>query len=145
MQGVKYPGYQLLSLGVPFELQAFKPKKDIPQSIKKKLEQRAVGPFYGTKSCLLPSPIDGYIIYAIMAIFSIIWIVTTHYPFSIWRRINKNITYIELENLRKVEENVENQRTNMIWRGDIKGIGRDCLSLSIFIATCFIMQIIGLY
>jgi len=80
-----------------------------------------------------------------MAIISIIWIVVTHRPPSIWRRSHKNITYIELENLNKVEENIENQRTNMIWRGDIKGIGRDCISLSLFITTWFILQILGLY
>lgn len=130
---------------MPIELQTFTPKESTPKSTKRTVEQRALGPYYGTKSCLLPSPIDGYIIYAIMALFSVIWIVATHCPFSIWKRLNKSPVYIELEDLGKVEENVENQRINRICRGDIKGIGRDCVSLSIFIAICFITQIIGLY
>ena len=97
------------------------------------------------KLCLLPSPIDGYLIYAIMSVISCMWIIGTHYSF--WRRLKKPV-YIELDNLAKEGENLgdHNQNGKRIWRrGDIHGIIRDCTSLFIFVVIGFVLQIMGAY
>jgi hypothetical protein len=101
-------------------------------------------PSLEAKLCLLPSPINGYLIYASMGVISCIWIFGTHY--SCWRRLRKPV-HIELDNLAKEEEDLRDQQHigKCGWRRDIDGIVRDCVSLFIFIFIGFVLQIIGVY
>ena len=112
-------------------------------AIKNKRQDEEETPAFATKLCLLPSPIHGFILYGVMAVFSIIWIVASHIP--CWRRV-KPVVYIELDNLSNIEEALGIQTRVGFWRrGDIQGIARDCVSLFMFIGLCFTMQIVGMY
>lgn len=96
-----------------------------------------------TKLCLLPSPINGYLIYTSMGVISCIWIVGTHY--LCWKRLKKPV-YIELDNLASDEEDLRDRlMAKRIWRGDFDSMTRDCVSLFIFIVIGFVLQIIGVY
>lgn len=102
-----------------------------------------VTPVFETRLCLLPSPIDGYIVYVVMIVISLVWIIATHC--KCWQR-EKEVQYIELENLGKDEENLWTEgRGKRIWRWDIRGIVRDILGMFCFIVICIILQIIGVY
>lgn len=131
---MKHPGYQLLSL--------------VPPSVMAKRSSRTAiirlppTPSFYTKLCLLPSPIDAYITYGFMAIFSVVCIVVAH--FSCWRR-SKRTRYVELSNLWKDEESVGGEERRRIWRSDIQGIAEDCVSLFVFVGLGFVLQIVGVY
>jgi hypothetical protein len=117
MQGVKYPGYHILSLG------------------------RQNSPTFETELCLLPSPVDGYILYVVMVITSLVCIVAIHS--KCWER-QKEVQYIELDNLGKDEENLWSPGKR-IWRWDIRGIVKDITGMGVFILVCIILQILGIY
>ena len=97
-------------------------------------------PGFETRLCLLPAPLTGYILYAVMGIISLVWIVCMHCTW--WRR--KEIEYIELDNLWNVEEPGE-AGGRRIMRCDIRGIARDAGGMGLFIAGCIVLQIMGVY
>lgn len=116
IQGVRYPGYHIISLG--------------------KVDDK---PGFETRLCLLPSPITGYILYAVMGIVSFIWIVFVH---CTWRA-RKEVEYIELDNLWNVEEQGPGRRR--LVRCDIRGIAREAGMMGLFILGCMVLQIMGIY
>ena len=108
---------------------------------------------FDTKLCTLPSPIDTFKIYGFLAFASFCWIV--------WRRSylptrGAAIEYIELDDV--ATKNEENRTKNGIgghgkaerqrcsgWRREyILGILRDWVSLCLFIAMGFFLQILGI-
>ena len=135
LQGIKYPGYQLLSLGPAPE-----PRRPTRLTLVAPSEIQHAS--FETKLCVLPSPINGYIIYALMAIISGGWIC------AIRRRLDQAGLYIELDNLGKDEEIGQGYRLLAKvrrWHIDIRGLIRDFASIGLFVLGGIIMQIVGLY
>ena len=96
---------------------------------------------FETKLCVLPSPIDGFVMYGIMALVSVLWIVGVKFR---WRRETREGEYIELDNLAKDEENTDTEgntrtRRHRIWRRIVE----ECASMMATQVMCLvILQII---
>jgi len=110
-------------------------------------------PHFDTKLCTLPSPVDTFKIYGFLAFASFCWIV--------WRRSYRPtrgaaIEYVELEDVAANDE--VNQTKNRVighgragrelssgWRREcILGILKDWVSLCLFVAMGFFLQILGI-
>src|SRR5271170_5336065 len=133
LQGIKFPGYQLLSLGP-----APPPRRPTRLTLAAPSEIQHAS--FETKLCTLPSPIHGYITYAFMAIISALWICAVHC--SGWRRSDQAGQYFELDNLGKDEEIGQEYRLLARvrrWDIDIRGLIRDFASISLFVLGCIIM------
>jgi len=81
-----------------------------------------------------------------MAIISVVLICATHR--SCRRRSNQAGQYIELDNLGKDEEIGQGYKLLARvrrWDVDIRGLIRDFTSVGLFVLSCIIMQIVGLY
>jgi hypothetical protein len=180
-QGIKYPGYQLLSLhddgGAGLNAIKLPPAK---QAELKKLtdttnkdsqvpttaaaswqgtkHQKRDIPHFATKPCTLPSPIDIFKLYGLLAVISLGCIIWSH------RRPAAEVEYFELADVAKDEENGTNGHGILVgegsagrrgrgcfaggggWRrGDILGILRDCVSLYLFVGVGFFLQILGVW
>jgi hypothetical protein len=90
-----------------------------------------------TRLCLLPSPIEGYAIYAIMGILSMVCIILSHVS---CRKNTSQVQYIELDRIPKDQEMQGGERRSIL-NNDIRGILKDSISLFIFVLVCNIIQI----
>lgn len=134
MKGVRFPGYQLISLGEHTTPPAptGQPKADQNRAGK----EREPPPF-ATKPCILPSPLDAYVSYGIMAGISFVMIVLTHISHG------RRHSYTEL-NKAETEVSTRSPPRRYI-RIDVHGILRDCINMFIFVAICLAMQVAGFY
>jgi hypothetical protein len=108
---VRYPGYHIISLD--------------PEA----------GTFE-TRLCVLPSPVTGYIIYAVAGILSPVILLLWHYCKILFAPRENKVIYIALNNLLHNEENP--------WTDSppkrLRALTRDILSLTAFVLGLFILN-----
>jgi hypothetical protein len=91
-----------------------------------------------TKLCVLPSPINAYIMYGVMGILSLFWIGGMRLS---WTR-GREIEYIELDNLGK-DEVTQRTRRKRTCSYDLQGKIRDCILLLIFVVVYISISVLN--